>query len=80
LAAYPGARVKKHDFHPHVAIAYANSPVPAAEVIAAVEDFNTASPRIDVTISEAQLVLLEQRHHAYTWNVISQIPLTGHSV
>jgi 2'-5' RNA ligase len=78
LSAYPGAPVKEHAFHPHVAIAYANAPVSAADVVAAVEDLNVTAPRIGVTISEAQLVLLEQRQHAYTWNAISRIPLTGH--
>jgi 2'-5' RNA ligase len=78
LSAYPSAPVKEHDFHPHVAIAYANAPVPATEAITAVEDLNATAARIDVLVSEADLVLLEQRQHAYAWNVISQIPLTGH--
>jgi 2'-5' RNA ligase len=79
LAAYPGAPVRDHAFHPHVAIAYANAPVPAAEAIAAVESVNATTPRVDVPIREARLVLLEQRQHAYAWDLLSHIALTGQS-
>ena len=75
LSVFPEAPVTSSDFHPHVAIAYANSDdVPAAEAIAAVEALNPAA-RVDVTISEATLVLLERRRRSYSWQVISRIPL-----
>lgn len=75
LSVFPEAPVTRSDFHPHVAIAYANSDdVPAAEAIAAVETLNP-SARVDVTISEAKLVLLERRTRSYSWQVVSRIPL-----
>ena len=75
LSVFPEAPVTRADFHPHVAIAYANSDgVPAAEAIAAVEALNPAA-RVDVTISEGTLVLLERRPRSYSWQVVSRIPL-----
>ncbi|HEV2472778.1 MAG TPA: 2'-5' RNA ligase family protein, partial [Chthonomonadales bacterium] len=77
LSVYQGAPVRRSDFHPHVAIAYANSDgVPAAEAIAAVEKLN-ATAYVDVTIEEGALVLLERRLRSYRWQAISRIPLTG---
>lgn len=61
LSAYPDAPVKESDFHPHVAIAYANAPVPAADVIAAVNDLNSTATRVDIRVAEVHLVLLERR-------------------
>lgn len=77
LSVYPDAPVRRSEFHPHVAIAYANSDgVPAAEVVAAVEKIN-ASARVDVTIDKGALVLLERRQRSYTWQMVSRIPLAG---
>lgn len=77
LSVFPEAPVTRSDSHPHVAIAYANSDdIPAAEAIAAVETLNP-SARVDVTINEAKLVLLEQCSRSYSWQVVSRIPLNS---
>jgi 2'-5' RNA ligase len=77
LSIYPGAPVGDPSFHPHVAIAYSNSDdVPTAEVIAVTEKLH-ATARVDVSISECTLVLVERRQRSYAWQVISRIPLTG---
>jgi 2'-5' RNA ligase len=77
LSVFPDAPVKPSEFHPHVAIGYANSDnVPAAEVIAAVERLN-ATAYVSVTITEGTLVLLERRSRSYAWQVVSRIPLVG---
>lgn len=77
LSVYPQAPIKNSEFHPHVAIAYSNSDdVPAAGAIAAVEKLN-AMARVDVTIKQGVLVLLERRQRSYAWQVISRIPLSG---
>lgn len=75
LSICPDAPVRHSEFHPHLTIAYANSDdVPAAQVIAAVERLNAVA-RVDVTIRQAALVLLERDQHSYTWDVVSQVPL-----
>lgn len=77
LSVYPDAPVRQSEFHPHVAIAYANSDnVPAAEVIATVEQLNATAPA-SVTITEGTLVLLERRSRSYAWQAVSRIPLAG---
>lgn len=77
LSAYPDPRARSAEFHPHVAIAYANSDnVPAAEAIAAVEKMNS-SAHVNVTITHATLVLLERRIRSYAWQTVSQVPLVG---
>lgn len=77
LSVYPNAPVRYSDFHPHVAIAYANSGgIPAAEAIAVVEELNPTSSA-HVTINEGSLVLLERHPRSYAWQVISRVPLTG---
>jgi 2'-5' RNA ligase len=77
LSVYPDAPVRSSDFHPHVAIAYANADnVPAGDVIAAVERLNAAAS-VDLTIPvrSGALVLLERRPRAYAWQVVARIPL-----
>lgn len=77
LSVYPDAPVRGPDFHPHVAIAYANSDnVPAAEAIAAVEKLNPAA-HLTVTITAGTLVLLQRRPRSYDWQAIARIPLSG---
>ena len=50
LSACPDAPVRSAQFHPHVAIAYANSDgIPAADAIAAVEKLH-ATARAEVTV------------------------------
>jgi 2'-5' RNA ligase len=77
LSTYPNAHVRGSEFHPHVAIAYANSDsVPAKETIAAVEKLNSTA-QVSVTITHATLVLLERRPRSYAWQAVSRIPLAG---
>jgi 2'-5' RNA ligase len=79
LSVYPDAPVRRSEFHPHVAIAYANSDnVPAADVIAAVEKLNaTARADVTVTVGDGALVLLERRPRSYAWQTVARIPLVG---
>jgi 2'-5' RNA ligase len=75
LSAYPNAPVKRSEFHPHVAIAYANSDnVPAVEAIAAVEKLNSTA-QVSVTITHGTLVLLERLPRSYEWQAVSRVPL-----
>jgi 2'-5' RNA ligase len=77
LSVCPQAPVRRSEFHPHVAIAYANSDgIPAAEAIAAVEKLH-ATARAEVTVTDAALVLLERRQRAYAWHPVARIPLAG---
>lgn len=77
LSSYPLAPVRGSTFHPHVAIAYANSDnISATEVIEVVEELN-AIAHVKVTVTHATLVLLERRPNAYAWQSVSQIPLSG---
>jgi hypothetical protein len=77
LSVYPAAPIRQSTFHPHVAIAYANSDdVPADEVISVVEKLNSAAS-VNITIKEGILALLERRPRAYAWRVVSRIPLAG---
>jgi 2'-5' RNA ligase len=77
LTVYPGAPARRSGFHPHVAIAYANSDnVPAADVIAAVEKLNaTVRADVTVTVKDAALVLLERQPRSYAWQAVSRFPL-----
>ncbi len=76
LSAYPDAPVRQSRFHPHVAIAYANSDgIPAADVIAAIDGLNASAPSIDVAVDRVALVLLERRPRSYAWRTASRIPL-----
>lgn len=78
LSAYPHAPVRHSTFHPHIAVAYANTAgVPAAEAIAAVDRVNATLPSADVTVAEGALVLLERRERSYAWRALSRIPLGG---
>lgn len=77
ISAYPNANARHSEFHPHVAIAYANSDnVPATEAIAAIEKLDSAV-HVSVTITHGTLVLLERRPRSYAWQAISRIPLVG---
>jgi hypothetical protein len=73
LSVYPEAPVTRSELHPHIAIAYANSDVPAAEAIAALNELNTAA-FINVTIEEGVLVLLKRHQRSYAWQAVSRIP------
>lgn len=78
LSVCPDAPVRLAEFHPHVAIAYANADgVPADEAIAAVENMNATVAPVDVTIAEGALVLLERRERSYAWRALSRIPFAG---
>jgi 2'-5' RNA ligase len=76
LSVHPQAPVRRSEFHPHVAIAYANADVPAAETVAAVERLH-GTAQLRLTIGESVLVLLERRQRSYAWSVVSRIPLAG---
>ncbi|RZU51430.1 2'-5' RNA ligase [Krasilnikovia cinnamomea] len=76
LSVSPSAQVKNSDFRPHVALAYCNSDVRAAHAIAAVERLSTVGA-VAVTVKHVAVVLVERRQRAYSWNAITQIPLTG---
>lgn len=77
LSSYPDAPVRGSAFHPHVAIAYANSDnILAAEIIAVVEKLN-ATAHVRVTVTHGTLVLLERRPNSYAWQAVSRIPLSG---
>lgn len=78
LSVCPDAPVRHAEFHPHIAIAYANSDgIPAAETVAAVEKINATDPHVDVTIKEGALVLLERLQRSYAWQAVSRIRLAG---
>jgi 2'-5' RNA ligase len=74
LSVYPGAPVKDSAFHPHVALAYCNADVPAAEAIAAVERLSTLDA-VTVSVRHVALVLLARRDRAYAWRSIARILL-----
>ena len=77
LSVCPDAPVRTGGFHPHVAIAYANSDgVPAAEAVAAVEKLHAAA-RAEVRVEAVTLVLLERRQRSYAWQPVSRVPLAG---
>ena len=38
---------------------------------------NTSRPRAEATVGQAVVVLLEHRQRSYTWELLSQVPLTG---
>jgi 2'-5' RNA ligase len=78
LSECPGAAVDREEIIPHVTLAYGNTDgVPAADAIAAVERLNASRPRGEATVDKAALVLLERRRRSYTWELLSQVPLTG---
>jgi 2'-5' RNA ligase len=72
LSVYPEAPVTRSEFHPHIAIAYANSDVPAAEAIAALNELNTVA-FLKVTIEEGALVLLKRHQRSYAWQAVSRV-------
>lgn len=78
LSECPGAAMNGKGMIPHVTIAYGNTDgVPAADAIAAVEGLNASMPRAGAMVDRAALVLLERRQRSYTWELLSQVPLTG---
>jgi len=78
LSLRPEAAATREAMIPHITIAYGNTDgVPAADAIAAVEKLNASRPRAEGTVREAAVVLLERRQHSYTWELLSQVPLTG---
>jgi len=78
LSTCLGTSTEESRFHPHVAIAYANSDgVPAADVIAVIEKLNSSAPIIDVVIDRATIALVERRPRSYSWQPVTRIPLAG---
>lgn len=80
-SARPDAPAAFQQAAPHITIAYANADdIPAAEVIAAVDKLNARITPAEITISTADLVLLERHQHSYNWHVVSRIPLAGTNI
>ena len=78
LSVCPDAAATREAIIPHVTIAYGNTDgVPAADAIAAVETLNASRPRAEATVRRTAVVLLERRQRSYTWELLSQVPLTG---
>jgi hypothetical protein len=78
LSVRPDAAATGEEMIPHVTIAYGNTDgVPAADAIAAVEKLNASRPRAEATVRQAAVVLLERGRRSYTWELLSQVPLTG---
>lgn len=78
LSVCPDAAATREEMIPHVTIAYGNTDgVPAADAIAAVKRLNASRPRAEATVRQASVVLLERRQRSYTWELLSQVPLTG---
>jgi 2'-5' RNA ligase len=78
LSTCLGTSAEESRFHPHVAIAYANSDgVPAADVIAAVEELNCTAPSVNIVIDRATIALVERRPRSYSWQPVTRIPLAG---
>ena len=78
LSVRPDAAATREEMVPHVTIAYGNTDgVPAADAIAVVEKLNSPRPRAEATVRQAAVVLLERRQRSYTWELLSQVPLTG---
>ncbi|WP_407566947.1 2'-5' RNA ligase family protein [Polymorphospora sp. A560] len=74
LSVLPDAPVKSLSFNPHLTIAYSNTHVSAARAIAAAEAVNEL-PRVSVSVETVDLVLMERRESAYTWEEVAQINL-----
>jgi 2'-5' RNA ligase len=75
LSVCPDAPVKCSTFHPHIAIAYANSDgVLAAEAVASAEKLNDRS-FLEITIDAGTLVLLERHQRSYDWRTVSRVRL-----
>jgi len=78
LSVRQDAAAAREEMIPHITIAYGNTDgVPAADAIAAVEKLNASMPRAEATIRQATVILLERRQRSYTWELLSQVPLTG---
>jgi 2'-5' RNA ligase len=78
LSVRPDAAATREEMIPHITIAYGNTDgVSAADAIAAVEKLNATRPGAEATVRQAALVLLERRQRSYTWELHSQVPLTG---
>ncbi|MEV0392911.1 2'-5' RNA ligase family protein [Polymorphospora rubra] len=74
LSVLPDAPVKSLSFNPHLTIAYSNTHVSAARAIAAAEAVNKL-PRVSISVETVELVLMERRESAYTWEEVAQIDL-----
>lgn len=62
-------------FRPHVGIGYCNRTVNAAPIIEQVRVLRSLPP-VDVRISKLTLVELTRHERAYSWDVVSEVPLT----
>ncbi|NEW39282.1 hypothetical protein GV792_06950 [Nocardia cyriacigeorgica] len=77
MSVLPDAPVKDSATAPHVTIAYPIYEGLNAEAVAAVAAIDPDVDRVNVTVSEVEMVALERRGHGYRWETIARIPLTG---
>lgn len=63
-------------FRPHVGIGYCNRTVDAAPIIEQVRVLRSLPP-VDVCIRKLTLVELTRHERAYSWDVVSELPLTA---
>ncbi|WP_454196498.1 2'-5' RNA ligase family protein [Nocardia sp. Marseille-Q1738] len=76
LSAFPQARVKESQSDPHVTIAYPSTATfSEPETAPAVARLNATVRSVDITVTEAVMVLLERRQLSYSWQIIARIPL-----
>ncbi|WP_216902704.1 2'-5' RNA ligase family protein [Nocardia alni] len=78
-AACPGISLKPPKTSPpHITIAYANSDdVSAADAMTAIDKVNATVRRVEIKVDEAVMVLLDREQRAYSWQVVSRVPLGG---
>jgi len=73
---YDAAPHSRLNFRPHIGIAYCNTAVDSADLIAKVRGLRDF-PRIRVEVDEVQLVLLERRGRSYAWSLRHSLRLAG---
>jgi hypothetical protein len=77
LSIVPDAPVKTAASDPHVTIAYPVLDGRSTMAAATADTINATIRGVDVTVTEAAMVLLERREHSYEWDVVTRIPLAG---
>ena len=77
LSIAPSAPVKASNGDPHVTIAYPVADGMPGAAVVTVDRINAGIRRVDVTITEVVMVLLERLTNSYVWDVIERVPLTG---
>ncbi|WP_253787461.1 2'-5' RNA ligase family protein [Nocardia amikacinitolerans] len=75
ISVLPEAPIKGSSSDPHVTVAYPVGEDLSAMAAATADRMSTMVRRVDVTVSEAVMVLLERRRHGYWWKEVTRIPL-----